>query len=437
MKQCKCTKCQATLPIEAETSYLACTNCYAYFKVIGDEVELLTKFNTGNRPMNLSFELGQEITINQTVYRITGLVQRNDAIHTTFFWREYFLKNNIGETVFLNEYNGNWLLVRPLYDYHTDAKWESVVYEDIRYTLFQEYYQDVNWASGSFDFDITDVKKLYSREFIAPPQMLINEVRKRDVEQNSEWFIGEYVDEQQVFDEFNRLGNSSINTLSFPLKRGVGATEPYKSKLYFKEALNISLAALAVLLAVQLVFLMIVPEKKVLDETFFSTDLTYDSTTTMATTQKPMVSKTFEVKKTSKIAIELNTQVDNSWLESNITMVNEQTGAELPIVLGAEYYHGVEGGESWNEGNTRVSKDYSSVPAGKYHLLIETSTPKKENGAYTIRLKVGGMYFSNLLIMLVLISLVPIYLYFTEREFEKQRWADSDYSPYISEEEDE
>lgn len=436
MKQHKCTKCQASLPIEAESSHVACTNCYAYYKV-GDEVEFLSKFHTGNRPLNLSFQLGQELTIHQTNYRITGLVQRNDATYPTFSWREYFLKNNIGEAAFLNEYNGNWLLVKPLYEFNSDAKWESVQFEDIRYTLFQAYYQNVNWASGSFDFDITDVDKLYTREFIAPPQMLINEVRKRDVEQNSEWFIGEYVDEQQVFDEFNRLGNNTINTLSFPLKRGVGATEPYKSKLYFNEAKNHSLVALAVILAIQLLFLMLIPEKTVLNEKFNSTDLTYDSTTTMAITQKPIVSKSFEIKKTSKIAIDLSTQVDNSWLESNITMVNEQTGAELPIVLGAEYYHGVEGGESWSEGKVRVSKDYSSVPAGKYHLLIETSTPKKENGAYTIRLKVGGMYFSNLLIMLVLISLVPIYLYFTEREFEKQRWADSDYSPYISEEEEE
>lgn len=434
MNHLKCTNCQTKLNAEPEASYVACPNCFSYFK-IGHDLVFEQKFLASNRPAKICFELGQEITINEITYRFTGITQRNDATYPKFSWREYFLKSNMGEDAFLNEYSGNWMIVRPLDGYSSDAKQESVLYEGIRYTIFQKYFQNVNWASGSFEFDITDVERLYTREFIAPPQMLINEVRKRDVEQNPEWFIGDYVDEQQMYDEFLRLGNKENATLSFPIKWGVGATEPYKSKFYFEEAKNLSLIALAVLLAIQLFFLFFNIQKTVFKETFYSTDLGYDSTATVATTPKPIVSKSFEIKKTSKIAIDLNTQVDNSWLESNITMVNEQTGAELPVVLGTEYYHGYEGGESWSEGNTQVSKDYSSVPAGKYHLLIETTTQKKENGAYTIQVKVGGMYFSNLLIMLVLIALIPGFLYFQEREFEKKRWADSDFSPYISDEE--
>lgn len=433
MKQRICTKCTNKISMNDNDTFVACPKCFSYQEVTENGMKFLSSFKNSNRPKEVCFELGQSIRVNGTTYTITGITQRNDSKYKSFKWREYNLKNELGEDAFLNEYNGNWLLVKPLSEEpQTYVKGDlTLTFENSTFSLFQAYSQEVNWAIGNFNFDITDVDKLYSREFIAPPKMLIYEVQKSAKETNPEWYEGEYVDNNEIYQEYLSLGN----TTTFPSKSGVGATEPYKSQFFREDATKMSLIALAVILTIQLYFMATSPTTTVFRETFSVADLKIDSTSTNLTSAKPIVSKSFSIDKTGKIEIELASSVDNSWLESNITMVNESTLQELPIVIGNEFYHGYEGGEKWTEGSTSASKDYSEVPAGKYHLLIETTTPATNGGTYEVKLQTGGIYWINIFIMLCLIAIVPIVKYFQEYNFEKERWADSDYSPYVTEDE--
>lgn len=433
MKQRICTKCTNQISINDNDTFVACPKCFSYQEVTENGMKFLSSFKNSNRPKEVCFELGQSIKVNGNTYTISGITQRNDAVYKSFKWREYNLKSEINEDAFLNEYNGNWLLVKPLSQepqvYIRGD--QSFSYQDIKFSIFQTYRQQIDWAIGNFDFDITDVDNLYSREFIAPPKMLIYEVRKSAKETNPEWYEGEYVDNTEIYQEYLKLNSGN----GFPSKIGVGATEPYKSQFYREDATKMSLIALAVLLTIQLYFMATSPTTTVFRETFSVADLKFDSTSTNLTSAKPIVSKSFSIDRTGKIEIELSTGVDNSWLESNITMVNESTLEELPIVVGSEYYHGYEGGENWTEGSKNASKDYSEVPAGKYHLLIETTTPATNGGTYEVKLQTGGIYWINIFILLSLIAIVPLIKYFQEYNFEKERWADSDFSPYITEEE--
>ncbi|MDZ7935330.1 MAG: DUF4178 domain-containing protein [Emticicia sp.] len=428
MKQRICTKCTNQISVNDNDSFVACPKCFSYHEVSESGIKFVSIFKNSNRPQEVCFELGQNIKVNGSFYTITGITQRNDATYKSFKWREYNLKSAINEDAFLNEYAGTWLLVKPLsVPPSLYVKGDtSIKHEDTKYNIFQTYKQEISWAIGNFDFDISDVSKLYSREFISPPKMLIYEVQKTLTESKPEWYEGEYVEAEDIYQEYLRLGNKT----TFPPKYRVGATEPYKSQFYREDASKMSLIALAVILAIQLYFMATSPTKTVFRETFSVTDLKFDSSSTNLTSPKPIVSKTFSIDKTGKIEIELSTGVDNSWLESNITMVNESTLEELPIVLGSEYYHGYEGGENWTEGSTSASKDYSEVPAGKYHLLIETTTPSINGGTYEVKLQTGGIYWVNIFIILCLIAILPIIKYFQEYNFEKERWADSDYSPY-------
>ncbi|CAH0994614.1 hypothetical protein EMA8858_00725 [Emticicia aquatica] len=432
MKQHSCPKCATIITVNDNDKFVACPKCFSYHEVSASGIKFVSTFQLSNRPKEVCFDLGQNLVIKGLDYKITGITQRNDATYKSFKWREYNLINDLGEQAFLNEYNGNWLLVKPLAEQPSDytSGNHTFIYDDIEFGIFQSYYQNVNWAIGNFDFDVTDSEKIYSREFIAPPKMLIFEVKKESKEKNPEWYEGEYVEADKIYQEYLKLNSGT----GFPSKYGVGATEPYQSNFYFEDAKKMSLLALAALLAIQIFFLIISPTKTVFNKTFGVAELKYDSTNNFYTTPKPIVSESFTIEKSGKIKLELESSVDNSWLESNITLINESTLEELPILIGNEYYHGVEGGENWTEGSTSESKDYSSVPAGKYHLLIETSTPFI-SGTYAVKLITGGVYWINILILAVLIACVPTVLYFQEREFEKQRWADSDYSPYITEDE--
>lgn len=431
MKQSICTKCTNQISINDNDKFVACSKCFSYQEVTENGLTFLSSFKNSNHPKEVCFELRQNIKILGTSYTITGITQRNDATYKSFKWREYNLKGGINEDAFLNEYNGNWLLVKPLSEEpKTYLQGDTILdYQDIKFAVFQTYSQQIDWAIGNFDFDITDVDYLYSREFIAPPKMLIYEVQKSSNETNPEWYEGEYVNNNEIYQEYLCLGNST----TFPSKIGVGATEPYKSLFYREDATKMSLIAFAIILIIQLYFMAVSPSRTVFQETFSLADLKYDSVSTFHTTPKPFVSKSFTIEKTGKIELELVSRVDNSWLESNITLINESTLEELPVVIANEYYHGVEGGESWTEGSTSASKDYSSVPAGKYHLLIETLSPNIA-GTYAVSLKTGGIYWTNIIILFCLFLIIPLIKYFQENNFEKERWADSDFSPYITEE---
>jgi len=431
MKQGICTKCTNQISMNDNDTFVACPKCFSYHEVSESGINFLSSFKNSNRPNEVCFELGQNIKINGTSFTITGITQRNDATYTSFKWREYNLKSEINEDAFLNEYNGNWLLVKPLSEEpKTYVQGDTILdYQDTKFAVFQTYFQQIDWAIGSFDFDITDVDKLFTREFIAPPKMLIYEVQKSSEETNPEWYEGEYVEADKIYQEYLSLGN----TTTFPSKYGVGATEPYKSQFYREDAKKMSLIALAVIMIIQLYFIWISPTRTVFNETFSLSDLKYDSVSTFHKTPKPFISKSFIIDKAGKIELELVSSVDNSWLESNITLINEGTLEELPVVIGNEYYHGVDGGESWTEGSQSESIDYSSVPEGKYHILIEISSPNIV-GTYSVLLKTGGIYWSNIIILFCLILIVPLVKYFQEYNFEKERWADSDFSPYITEE---
>lgn len=420
-----CPQCNTAHQLAPEEIFVACTHCYTYLKLTNDRLEKVSKFIVGKKPLYVCFDPGQTLLIKGVNYIIKGCTQRHDKAHKAINWREYFLQTSMGEEAYLSEYKGKWMLAVPLQTNANLHQEEHIVQrDDTRYTLFQAYDQEVNWASGYFEYDIVDIEKLHTQEFIAPPKMLIRETQSSN-NKGTEWYEGEYVASDEIYKSFVALGN----THTFPVEEGVSPVEPYRSKMYFSETMLLAAIASLMVVLIQLFFWVYSPKKTVFEQSFSTADLQLDSLNNYTKTPTPIVSKSFVIDKTAKLEIILQSTVDNSWLESDITMVNNSTRAELPIVIGNEYYHGVESGESWTEGSNITAIDYSSVPAGRYHLLIETATPKSVAGSYTITLKSGGIYWINMVIIIGIIGILPLFLYFKEQNFEYKRWLDSDFAP--------
>jgi hypothetical protein len=132
---------------------------------------------------------------------------------------------------------------------------------------------------------------------------------------------------------------------------------------------------------------------------------------------------------TKNAEIGLYSPVSNNWFEAEITLVNEQTGAEQDLNMGVEYYQGYEDGESWSEGSGRSEEVLSAVPGGNYHLVIVPIKPT-ETAHFEVWVNRDVPTWSNFWIALGLICLLPAYHYYRKNSFEKQRWLNSDYSPY-------
>jgi hypothetical protein len=142
-------------------------------------------------------------------------------------------------------------------------------------------------------------------------------------------------------------------------------------------------------------------------------------------------SEPFELKDRRNIKISATSNVDNSWLEVVGDLINEDTNESQGFALPVEYYHGVDDGESWTEGDLSPSVHLSARPAGRYSLGLEARWEKwQQPAAVTIRVEQGVPRLLHLILALVAISIIPLIFAFYHYSFEKRRWEDSDYSPF-------
>jgi hypothetical protein len=66
----------------------------------------------------------------------------------------------------------------------------------------------------------------------------------------------------------------------------------------------------------------------------------------------------------------LYSNVDNSWANVELSLINEKTNETEYTSKDIEEYHGYEDGESWSEGSKNEEFNFCGVAPGKYHFTI-------------------------------------------------------------------
>ena len=138
----------------------------------------------------------------------------------------------------------------------------------------------------------------------------------------------------------------------------------------------------------------------------------------------------FTLQGRKNIAISATSDVDNTWVYFEGDLINQDTGLVQPFSLPVEYYHGVEDGETWSEGNKTHTVFLSGVPAGTYTLRLEGQWEHWEQGspALSVKIEQGVSHGIYWLLSLIAISVVPVFVFFRRLSFEGRRWKDSMYT---------
>ena len=123
----------------------------------------------------------------------------------------------------------------------------------------------------------------------------------------------------------------------------------------------------------------------------------------------------------------MSTALDNSWLYIDGALINEAGTEYVAFAIEGEYYHGVEGGESWTEGSQRASCVVGSIPPGKYILRLNPQW-EKAVGRYDITVRSHVPRPLHLVLAVLLVGLWPALLVLQRAAFEGRRWSESDYS---------
>src|SRR5262249_16178151 len=125
--------------------------------------------------------------------------------------------------------------------------------------------------------------------------------------------------------------------------------------------------------------------------------------------------------------------IDNSWVDIQGDVINNDTSDSESFSVPIEYYHGVEDGEAWTEGKTSASTTISAMPAGTYILGLDVTWEKwQQPMAVTIKVEQGVFNGGYLVLTGFLVSIIPIIVMLMHFSFSQKRWRDSDFSPYES-----
>ncbi|WP_428230487.1 DUF4178 domain-containing protein [Flavobacterium sp.] len=404
-----CYNCDTVTELEVgfKVVNFVCPNCHSLYEADSEgQLRLRSKFNS--QINNFALKIGDKGSLKGKEYILTGALVKK--VTQNYLWTEYVLKNEKGEFVYLSESDGNWIFLTEIEEKFNIKKQhpKKVVYDGNPYELYEYCDAAIENAQGYFDFSLP-TKKVHMTEYIQPPFMISVE-RIDDVETV---FLGEYISNSQI-----RKGFPGVH---LPYQTGVNITKPY----YFdvnNTAIIFCIFLLMIISANWYIYKdqiqQVVFEKTVTFTDFNDKEITSDSFV-LSGGSAPMT-------------IKVSTDVDNSWANVDVALVDEKTNDEIHANKDIEYYSGYTDGESWTEGSPSEKFNICGVKAGKYHLLI---TPIKapedlRNNVITIRAIWNEPSNRNVWLIVMFMIVVYILIRYLKINFEKKRWEFSDYSPY-------
>jgi hypothetical protein len=403
-----CYNCDTVTELEVgfEVVNFACPNCHSlYWADSEGQLRLRSKFKPEVNYFN--FKIGDKGFLKGAEYRVTGAITKK--INGGYHWREYILKNDADDFVYLCESDGHWIFLTEMeekFDVRTHPK--SITYNSSSFHLYEYSDTEIDNAQGYFDFELP-TKRVHLTEYIQPPLMI--SIEKMNGVETA--FLGEYISKKEI--------KKGFPNVDLPYQSGVNIVQPY----YFdvNNTAIIFCIFLLMIITTNWYIYKDQAEQVVFDKAIAFTDFN----------DRELTSGSFVLKGGSApVTVQVSTDVDNSWANVDVALVNETTNDEIHANKDIEYYHGYEDGESWTEGNWSEKFNICGVKAGKYHLLIKPLKAPEDSKNTAMKVKVVWNQPSSRNVWIIAIFMLVVYIvirYF-KINFEKTRWEDSSYSPY-------
>ncbi|MCG2610078.1 DUF4178 domain-containing protein [Flavobacterium sp. SM15] len=402
-----CYQCDTTTEVNVafEVKNFVCPNCQSVYEYHNEGLRFRQKFT--HPKLFDTLKIGQAGILRGKKYVVVGLIVKR--AYNIYFWKEYTLQGEKGEYIYLSETSGHWILLERITDKY-DVKYHPRVLSHKGMSLDLFDYSDVQIATaqGYFDFELPQ-GNIRMNEYINPPYILSIE----KIGGSSEAYFGEHISKSEV--------EKAFPGTSLPFKSGVGLVQPFYVNV---RQTVIIFCTVAILILFSHIFIYADQVKKeVMSETLLFSQ----------NNSKELVSKSFELKGGSApMTVNVSSDVDNSWANVQVALINESTGEERYASKDIEYYHGYTEGENWSEGSTNEEFNICGVPSGKYHITVTPQKAPEDLTNNQLRIKAtwndGSM--RNIWMTILFMGILSVVLFYGKYYFEKQRWADSDNSPY-------
>jgi ribosomal protein S27E len=418
-KVLRCPSCGAPMSLHSGAiETVACASCSAVLSVADENLRIVLAAQ-GAMKEKPALPLGSKGTLGGTEYEVIGMLRRRTVVEgEEYAWREYLLLHPQQGFRWLTEYNGHWSFVTTLDTVLRPDASGKVRHEGAVFEHFQSAQAEVDYVLGEFYWQVTKGDVAQTDDYVAPPRILSRERSASEVT----WSLGEYLEPETIAAAFHPPA-------PLPPRIGVGASQPCTLKESHRTVCRwfwgLALAALVIQLSTWLL-----AANKVLLQQY----LTFSP----GAAEQSVATETFQVPRTTNLHVRNRADLNNDWVELNLTLVNKDNGANFDTTREISYYEGYEDGESWSEGSREDEVVFRQVPPGTYYLLVDADLAQERRSPMSDTLEVvrDRPVWSNLFLALMFLALFPVYSRWRLASFEIRRWADSDHPKITSSSDD-
>ncbi|WP_246008756.1 DUF4178 domain-containing protein [Chryseobacterium lactis] len=315
------------------------------------EVGKITPKKLVKKPLeNVVLEVGRKGIIDDTEYWVINIVIKKYG--SDVYWREYALKDKAGNDAFLSESDGNWVFLQQLEFAFKESKFYAE-HEGRKYRWYETTPCSTYAATGFFEEKANFALVSY-KEYVNGTEMISRE----QYGNSPQYFKGHYISRSAI--------RKAFGVKDLPSSLGIGIVQPFPYNL--RQCTNIMAIVALLICLLQLYVVTSRTNQTVFEQTIKFTDVT----------DKELISNSFSLSGGSApLKVNAFADVDNSWANVGISLVNEKTNEVIYASKDIEQYSGFEGGESWSEGSQNEDFNICGVAPGTYHFQISA---EKEGG---------------------------------------------------------
>lgn len=438
-KSVSCPSCGGTVTLRAAgyTVNVACEYCSSILDVTDPTVKLITQYNEA--AAELDIPLGTRGTLRGVEWEVIGYLQRSEG--GSYPWEEYLLFNPYNGYRWLIANRGGWSLGEMLTLSPGVSPYGGLELEGERYKhFFADGRAQVDYVLGEFYWRVARGETVSTDDWVRPGYMLSREANAYEVS----WTLSELLSRDEVRAAFPDANASRSHWPPLP-------HQPSPHRGFLRSAWKVALLALVLIFGVMIAFS---GEKWVTAGTFAIASDGSEKSVTLGpvTFDRPY----------QRVEIDADVpQLENGWVDLDYALVNRATQQSYTAYGAAERYSGSDSDGPWTEGSRGNHVSIASVPRGTYDLVVDYKgnrwgssssytpssffgTSQPDNGwmtassqpQVTIKVNQGALYFSNMLIALLFVSIPLLWSLFRHMSFEKARIGESDFAPVESDDED-
>ncbi len=411
VKALQCPACGSAIGIhDKAVQSVVCPSCLSVLEPADESLRILRKAAAATRIEPL-IALGSVGRFGGRDWTVIGFQQRVIiAEGIEYPWQEYLLHHTEEGFRWLVESTGHWSWVSPVTKpprYQTG--FPSATYGGETYTRYAAGSAETRYVVGEFTWKVKVGETWETLDFVAAPKMLSRESSSNE----SAWSLGEYLAAEEVAAAFKLKK-------PLPAPVGIGMNQPNPRTENHRKVCSSFWKFLALAVVAQLLWVFILGSRTLLDQRLVFSPAN----------DEPVTTQTFRLDKAARnLVLRHDTDLDNNWLGLNMTLVEKNSGKAWLAQSDVAYWHGVDDGESWSEGDRSRELVFRDLPAGTYYFVIDPEISAEKPVSVADRVKVirDQAAWSNFFFLLVFLALLPLFSRYRVQAFEAERWKKADF----------